>query len=204
MSEITTLHHLWGNPIAAIDVETTGSQVGYHEIIQIGIVPMDMDLQIADVKPFNYTVKPIHPKRADPKAMKTNGLNLDELILNAPSKARVLDFLVEWFHELPMGVDRRLTPLAFNWAFERAFLIDWLGEALMDRLFTVLPRDPMLFALSLNDRANMLHQDAPFPRVNLPSMCQQYGIEQRQKHNALSDAQDTARLYNAMMRSIIR
>ena len=39
------LVHLNGNLMAAVDLETTGTQPGYHEIIQIAVVPLDSEFQ---------------------------------------------------------------------------------------------------------------------------------------------------------------
>ena len=58
------LVHLNGCLMAAVDLETTGTRPGYHEIIQIAVVPLDSDFKpLADVRPFYTLVKPNHPER---------------------------------------------------------------------------------------------------------------------------------------------
>ena len=142
---IPSLTNLNGNPLAVVDVETTGRVGGFHEIVQIAIVPLTLDLELAeDIQPFYQNIRPTYPERAEKKAEGVHGLVMDDLLLNAPTQERVLDYLLEWFQNLPLGHGRRLTPIAHNWGFERSFLTHWLGPELMNNIFTPHPRDTMI------------------------------------------------------------
>jgi DNA polymerase III epsilon subunit-like protein len=202
MGEFLSLPNLNGNPLAVVDVETTGRVGGIHEIIQIAIVPLTIDLEIADVKPFYHNIRPNYPEKADERAGMVHGLNIDDLMVNAPTQDRVLDYLLEWFSELPLGHGRRLTPVAHNWAFERSFLTHWMGPDLMNSIFHPHPRDTMIHALFLNDRASMMGKTPPFPRVGLTDMCRNVGIKLDHAHDALADCVATAELYAALMRAV--
>lgn len=203
MSEFTSLPNLYGNPFAIVDVETTGRTAGYHEIIQIAIVPLNLDLEVADVKPFYYNLKPNNPEHAEKQAGVVHGLNLDDLLVNAPTQDKVLDYLLEWFSALPLGHERRLTPIAHNWGFERGFLTSWLGPDLLNSIFHPHPRDTMIYALMLNDRAAMMGKVPPFPRVGLIDMCRKFGIPLDHAHDALADCMATAKLYSSLTRAIL-
>lgn len=203
-SRIPSLPHLNGNPLAAIDVETTGRVGGYHEIIQIAIVPLTLDLEIPKrVKFFYHNMQPLYVDRVEPRAVGMRNVSVDDLLINAPLPERVLDYLLEWFSKLPLAHGRRLTPLAHNWAFDASFLIPWLGPDLYTSLFNPLPRDTMTLALTLNDRAAMGGYPAPFQSVRLGSLCRQFGVVNPNEHNALADAMATAKLYGAMMRATL-
>jgi DNA polymerase III epsilon subunit-like protein len=202
-SEFPSLPNLNGNPLAVVDVETTGRVGGYHEIVQIAIVPLTLDLEIAPVQPFYHNVRPNFPERAEPRAGGVHGLNLDDLLVNAPTQERVLDYLLEWFSALPLGHRRRLTPIAHNWGFERSFLTPWLGPDLLNSVFHPHPRDTMIFALMLNDRASMMGKELPFHRVGLTDMCRKVGIPLDNAHDALADCVATAKLYASLMRAIV-
>lgn len=203
MSNFPSLPNLHGNPLAVVDIETTGRVGGFHEIIQIAILPLTLDLEIADVPPFYHNIKPNYPERAEARAGAIHGLNLDDLELNAPSQECVLKYLLEWFSELPLGHRRRLTPVAHNWAFERSYLIHWLGPDLLNAIFHPHPRDTMIFALMINDRASLMGKEIPFHRVGLIDMCRKFGIELENAHDALADCVATAKLYSSLMRAIV-
>lgn len=201
---IPSLSNLNGNPLAVVDVETTGKIGGYHEIIQIAIVPLTLDLEVApDVQPFYQNIRPNYPERSESRAEGIHGLVMDDLLLNAPTQEHVLDYLLDWFHQLPIGYKRRLTPIAHNWGFERSFLVPWLGLELFDSIFTPHPRDTMILCSMLNDRASMIGQEIPFKYLRLPWLCKLLGIELLNSHNALEDSIATAKLYASIMRAVI-
>lgn len=205
MSHIKSLIHMNGNPIASIDVETTGDLAGYHEIIQIAVIPLDINFdQAPNVKPFFRNIAPLYPEREDPAATRAHKLDLEKLIAEEETGEVVADYFVEWFSALPLGLNRRLTPLAHNWGFERGFLSHWLGTKLMMSIFTPLFRDTMGMGLFLNDRAAMMGYDLPFKYTNLTAMLQRYGVVNEYPHNAYYDAKACAELYKRMMTSVIK
>ncbi len=200
---IPSLSNLKGNPLAVVDIETTGRLGGYHEIVQIAVVPLTLDLEVAeDVQPFYQNIKPNFPERAEPRAESVHGLQMDDLLLNAPTQERVLDYFLEWHSKLPLGHKRRLTPIAHNWGFERSFLAPWMGPDLMNAVFTPHPRDTMIFCSMLNDRADMMGQDVPFKYIGLTYVCKLLGITLDNAHNALADCVATAKLYAKLMRAV--
>ncbi len=203
MIELQSLPNLNGNPLAVVDVETTGRIGGFHEIVQIAIVPLTLDFEVANLTPFYHNIRPNYPERIEPGAMKVNGINVDDLLINAPTQERVLDYLLEWFSNLPLGFRRRLTPIAHNWAFERSFLTPWMGPELMNSVFFPHPRDTMIFAIMLNDRASLMGKELPFPRVGLINMCRYYDIPLDNAHDALADCIATGKLYGNLMRGIV-
>jgi DNA polymerase III epsilon subunit-like protein len=186
--------------MVAVDFETTGSHAGYHEIIQIAVVPLDADLQpIRDLHPFYHNIAPKHPDRAERAASVVHGLNLAELMLNAPSSEKVADLLVEWFEKLDLPMSKKITPLAHNWAFESSFGKAWLGDELFNHIFHFHPRDGMLFALSIKDRAAFAGEPDPLGYVGLKSLCKKFGIVNENPHDALCDAVAEAAVYRALL-----
>ena len=128
------LVHLNGNLMAAVDLETTGTQPGYHEIIQIAILPLDSEFKpLEGVRPFYTNIRPNHPERETPAATQKHKISMSELLLHAPSSERVQDWLVEWWEVLDLPYQKGLVPLAHNWAFESGFLKAWLPASGMCR-----------------------------------------------------------------------
>lgn len=188
-----------GNLLASVDVETTGRRAGWHEIVQIGILPLNADIRpLEGVTPFYTTMRPEYPERAEPEAFRVNGLNLDELRY-APEADRVEEMLLVWLASLDLPMDRKLVPLAQNWAFESGFIQSWLGVQLKERIFMGIARDTMTLALGINDRAALRGQPAPFEKVNLDALCTKLGVVNEKAHDALSDARAEAEVYRGLL-----
>jgi DNA polymerase III epsilon subunit-like protein len=199
MSKIyPTMVNCNGNPIAAVDLETSGLRPGYHEIIQIAILPLDSELNPM-LEPFYTTVKPEHPDRWEKASGYVHRIDKNELMLHAPDAGRVQDLLIEWFNNLDLPFARKLTPLAHNWAFESAFLGAWLGPERVDEIFHCHSRDSMHVGITMNDRAIFRGEEVPFNRVSLQSMCRRMGIENPNPHDALNDAMVEATLYRRLI-----
>lgn len=195
------LLNLSGHLMAAIDLETTGTQPGHHEIIQIAIVPLDDDIKpLAGVRPFYTQIKPEHPERESVAAQQKHKIPMTELLLHAPESERVKDWLVEWYEGLRLPFKRCLVPLAHNWAFESSFLKAWLGVAMVDQIFHSHARDSMLYAIALNDRAICAGDKAPFDRVSLGSICKKLNIVNTNPHDALADCLAGAEVYRNLLR----
>ena len=200
-----SLINLNANLLVAVDVETTGRLAGYHEIIQIAVVPMDSDVTpMKDMLPFYMEIAPEHPERCEESATAIHGLDIGYLVNNCPDQWQAADYFDEWFKGLDLPYRKNLVPLAHNWAFEKGFLSHWLGLESFDQLFHPHPRDSMLFALSINDAATYHGMTPPFNYVGLGSMCKKFGIEIENAHDALCDALCEAQVYKALLESFGR
>lgn len=199
MKTYSGLVHLNGNLLASIDLETTGLEAGYHEPIQIAVVPLNSDIRpLEGVRPFYTTIKPEHPERQR-GAKHVHGLALEDLVLHAPEQGKVQDLLVEWWEKLDLPFGKTLVPLAHNWAFESKFLQAWLGLDLTQTLFHGHARDAMLYALALNDKSSFMGLAAPFNQVGLNSLCKHFNVHNPSPHDALCDALAEAECYRAML-----
>jgi len=190
-----------GHLLVAIDLETTGTQPGYHEIIQIAIVPLDADIKpLEGVHPFYTHIKPLHPKHESVGAKHKHKIPMEDLLLHAPEPDRVADWLVEWFEKLDLPFKRCLVPLAHNWAFESSFLKAWLGTPMVDSLFHAHARDSMLYAVGLNDHALFAGEPVPFNSVGLGALCTKLKVTNSNPHDALADCLASAEVYRTLLR----
>lgn len=187
--------------MAAIDFETTGLDPSTNEIIQVAVVPLDSDLEPhPDIRPFYTNVCPDNPEIICDRAMRVNGLDIEDLILHAPPREKVEQYLVEWFEAIDLPMNKRLVPMAHNWTFEKSFGVAWLGLELWEHIFHFSARDGMVLAHAINDRAAFAGEDIPFSRVGLNSLCKHFGIINENPHDALSDCLAEAKVYKALLK----
>lgn len=194
-----SLPHLQGHVMAAVDLETTGSVAGKHEIIQMAIVPIDHEFNVLPVRPFYTHMKPEYPERAESIATVTHGLDIPKLVLEAPDRDRVEVQLEEWFDRLDLPHERKLVPLAHNWAFECAFLDQWLGQPMRLHLFHACARDSLVYANCLNDRAALAGEDPPFEYTNLRYLREYFKVSTEHSHDALADCFAEIEIYKRLL-----
>lgn len=193
--------HLNGHLLAAIDFETSGSRAGYHEPIQVAIVPLNSDLRpLESIRPFYTNIRPMFPERAEPEATRVHKLDIHELCQHALEPDKVQDLLVEWFNSLDLPHQKVLVPLAHNWAFEYGFLGGWLGVKLRDRMFHAHARDAMVYAVGLNDKAYFQGETPPFNApLSLTALAKHFGIVNPRPHDAFCDCLTEAEVYRHLL-----
>lgn len=195
------LLNLEDNLLVAIDLETTGLRAGWHEIIQIAIVPLDSNLKpFKEISPFYSNLRPLHPERASSRAGSIHGLSLKELVKIAPHPDCISELLHSWFENLNLPAKNILIPLAHNWAFESAFLTAWLGVEGKSELFHAHARDSMILSIGINDRAAMKGEPIPFRSVGLAAMCKNLRVINVNPHDALSDCLAEAEVYRKLIK----
>ena len=133
------MRSLHGHILTAIDFETTGTVAGWHEIIQIAVVPLNSQFQSA-TRPFYHLVRPQYPERHDPAAIAINGISAKNLE-SAPTAETLSYMLDDWAEKLITHVGQKFVPLVHNWPFEYGFLTAWLGPEQRDHWFHYHARD---------------------------------------------------------------
>ena len=106
-----------------IDVETTGLEAGYHELIDAGVIVTTIDGDIVDR--LFLRMMPDHPERLDPGAAAVNGFSVSRWrsldALEAAQGARALNaFLLQY------STDHQLIFTAFNVGFDQRFIMHFL------------------------------------------------------------------------------
>jgi DNA polymerase III epsilon subunit-like protein len=200
------MQHFNGNPCCVIDTETSGLDSTFHEILEIAIVPLDYNFEPwKGCLPFYLRMKPNHPERISPEAIRINKLDVAKCIANGVDQEAGSELLQEWIRKLNIpankyGSPNRIMPLGQNYQFDKGFIQQWLGPATYDSMFHYHYRDTMVSALAMNDRAGYYAERIPFPKVNLQYLATTLGVKTLGAHNALHDALTTARVYQKLMK----
>jgi len=194
------MKHWKKNPLVVFDTETTGLVPGYHEVIEIGAVVLNSEIEPdPDAPRFNILIYPEHKERATEEAMKINGITEHELNVRGVSKQEARIMFDRWASSLtPGGKWKGLLPLAQNWPFDRGFLSNFLTPEVFGKLFYYEYRDTKSVVAFLNDRAVLRGEVAPFPKTNLNYLCEKFEIENKKAHRAVSDAIACAAVYKKL------
>lgn len=197
--------------LCVIDTETTGLDPYFHELIQICILPVDSNIQPLKVDgkgvtPFYINIRPEHPERIDPQAMKVNQLTFTDLARTGKDRLAAIDMLEHWINEklnlgaTKYGTPKKIMPLGQNYAFDKAFIQRWLSPALYDEYFHYHYRDTMIAANFLNDHAAFHAEKVPFSKCNLTWLAKELKVPYDRAHDALQDCLATAEVYRRLCR----
>ena len=194
---LVTFNH---NQFSVVDTETTGLTDGYHDLIQVAVLPLSEDLDpSAEISPFYCNIRPDYPARATKQAMEKNGLDMD-MLMSCPGREEVAEMFDEWYQDLCLPLGKRLIWLTHNATHDIPFMRAWLGDAGFHRYFYWEGRDSLRFATSLNDAAAWKARPVPFPDVGLKGLCKKFGIRLDNHHDALADCIATGYVYRELLR----
>jgi DNA polymerase III epsilon subunit-like protein len=194
------MNHLNGHLLCAIDCETTGNRPGFHDMIQICVLPLDYKLDPwKEFIPFYTALQLKRPENISEDARMKSRLKASEAQLHGLDPWRAADLFEEWFEKLKLAPGKRIVPLAHNWVFDRGFIIDWLGEENFRQFFDGRYRDTMVSASFMNDRADFHIEPYPYPKVNLEYLASTLKIPHGRAHDALGDCLTTAAVYKQIV-----
>jgi len=105
--------------LAHIDVETTGLQPGFHEMIDIGLVYTDLEGEILDS--LFLRIQPQHPERLSEGAFNVNAFDPQKWQeLGALTNAAAVNSIIS-FHKKTAN-EKNVMLIAYNSHFDSAFL----------------------------------------------------------------------------------
>jgi len=198
------MRHLNGHILCAVDCETTGLKAGYHDLIQICVMPLDAELlPLKTFPPFYMTIKPQRPETIDPAAFKVHGIRYGELMKSAEDPFHASELFEEWFNRMSLAFNKKIAPLGHNYSFDAGFIKDWLGEDSYETYFDYHVRDTSAACLFLNDRASFGAEDFPYPKMKLGNIAARLGVDNKFAHDALQDCLMTAEVYRRMIHSTL-
>lgn len=170
--------------LLAIDLETTGLKPGYHEITQIAAIMLDKNLN--ELGTFNTFVKIDHPDRGlenNFNVFEYTGITLESL-KKAPVLKEALRSLETFVRSKIGDVNlKQVVIFGQNPAFDKSFL----EKAFNDQGW-LFPFDFHVVALESMFIHQYLIKNGEIPTdICLKDICKSAGVENKQKHNAMSD-----------------
>ena len=179
--------------LAAIDIETTGLDVGKHEIIDFAVVPLNDNFKVSALPEFTIRIRADHPENADVCAMQINHLN--------PAEGVNREAAEEEFHQwLSDNVIEKIYPVAHNLEFDMKFIRQTFPSKF--KVFSHHGRDSMYLARAVNDIFRRRNGEELFPGTSLSVVCDVLGI-MGERHHALDDAKDAAAVYRKLIEMLV-
>lgn len=179
----------WG--IAVLDVETTGLDPDYHEMIDLGLIYMDLEGN--ELSRLFVRIKPDYPERIGDIARSINGYSTErwEELDALSEEEAVAKFLA--FHEEHKG-KRTWVMLAYNAYFDRGFfdaLLKQHGSSFRDiYTYFVLDIPSMAWGAGIQDLRNA-------------DVARALGVEPETQdplqHTGISGAEFNVALYKALL-----
>jgi DNA polymerase III subunit epsilon len=167
-----------------IDIETTGSQIGFHEIIEVGVIRTDTAADQVRSR-WHKRLAPLHPERITPFAKELNGFCLEEWTREVPSRS----FWEEFVGSVSGGV-----PVCHNPSFERAFISLCAAE------YGIVDLGLDHHWIGTESLAWPLVKFRSLTRYSLESICEHLGIPAEPRpHSALAGADACSRVYKILM-----
>jgi len=167
---------------AFIDIETTGSNVLEHEIIEIGCVLTSGKLKI--IEEFEFKIKPEHIENADKIALKVNHYNEKDW-----ETAYTLSDAVDILSKKVTGC----IMVGHNVAFDSGFLEHTFAKLKLQNSMHYHKLDTVSMTWA------KFHNNPDIDHFSLREMCKHFGIINDRPHSALSDARATFELYKKLM-----
>lgn len=174
-----------------IDCETTGLDPALHDIIEIAIVPVDGKFeQIGSV--FNQRIKALTPETASACALAINQLNPCEGAEHKES----LNLFYDWMN---LNCIERIAPIGFNYAFDKGFILKWLGTDQYNQSFHYIIRDAHTLAIAYNDSRIIRGQKPMTTSTSLGKLCDHFGLDHSKAHSAIQDCYLTLKIYKNLL-----
>lgn len=202
-----SMQHWNGHQLCAIDIETSGLDPYWNEIIQLCILPLDSNIEPRrDVMPFNIYLTPSNPGTVNVESLKINKINLETINRFGHDQEKAKDMFDHWVTKLklpvtPYGQRKRIIPLAHGWQFDSAFIKRWLGYEKFGEVFDSRYVDTMVVGAFMNDRAGMRAEKVPFSKLNLAWLSKELKLDREPTHDALQDCLATAEVYRRLLQS---
>ena len=192
---------------ACIDTETSGLIAGYHNLLEVAVVPADKNFK-PFLEPFNVFIKPEN-NNISPEAIKVNGVDLDELNKTGMTVSESRQAWYDWYNKnvIENGYDIIL-PIGHNYAqFDYSFILHWLNgknleishDKSIEKFISRRCRDTMILAIAYNDIAEKLKLELPFPDVSQQTICKIFNIPQPNAHSAIADCYTTLKIWKTLI-----
>ncbi len=172
-------------PLAFVDIETTGLDPEIGEIIELGIVVAKLkDGVLTVTDELDLKIAPKHIETADPVALRVNGYDPADWIF-----AVSIEEALKIFSEKTKGA----VFVAHNVTFDYGFIDTNLKRYSVENNMHYHKLDTISLAFGV------LHNNDDIGKLSLRALCEKYGIENKKAHSAFADAYATYEVFKKLL-----
>lgn len=172
-------------PLAFIDVETTGFNPDTHEIVELGLVIAQFKDDVLTVTDqLDLKIHPTHIESADPGALRVNGYNEADWLF-----ATTLTDAMRVFAEKTEGA----IFVAHNMAFDYGFIAKAFETTGIENKMHYQKLDTLSMAFAV------LHGVDDATRLSLGALCDYFSIENKKAHSAFADTYATYEVFKKLL-----
>jgi DNA polymerase-3 subunit epsilon len=172
-------------PLAFVDIETTGLDRDDFEIIELGVVIAKMkDNELVVIDEIDIKIIPKHIETADPVALRVNGYDEADWL-----------FAVSIEEALKLFVEKTAGAIfvAHNITFDYGFIESNLKRYGIESKMHYHKLDTIALAFGV------LQNNDDMGRLSLRALCEKYGIENKKAHSAFADAYATYEVFKKLL-----
>ncbi len=171
-------------PLAFIDVETTGLNDDVAEIIELGVVIARLkDGELVVTDQLDLKIRPEHLETAEPAALRINGYNEADWLFAVDLKEAM-----KLFAEKTDGA----IFVAHNITFDYGFIDQAFKKTGIENRMHYHKLDTIALAFSV------LSENDDMNKFSLKALTEYYGIENKKAHSAFADAYATYELFKKL------
>jgi DNA polymerase-3 subunit epsilon len=172
-------------PLAFIDVETTGFDPAVAEIIELAVVIAKLkDGELVVTDQLDLKIRPERIEDADPAALRVNGYNEADWLF-----AVSLEEAMKIFAEKTSGA----VFVAHNVTFDHGFISQAFKKTTIENKMHYHKLDTISIAFAV------LHDSDDINKLSLKALTEYYGIENKKAHSAFADTYATYELFKKML-----
>lgn len=172
-------------PLAFIDIETTGLDRDLHEIIELAAVITRMkDGELVVTDQIDLKIQPKNIENAEPQALRINGYNDADWLF-----AVSLEDAMREFAKKTEGA----IFVAHNLTFDYGFVETALKRTNTENKMHFHKLDTIALAFGI------LHTNDDIGKLSLRALCEKYGIENKKAHSAFADAYATYGVFKKLL-----
>jgi DNA polymerase-3 subunit epsilon len=175
---------IFNQPLAFIDVETTGTDADTHEVIELGLVLTKLkDGALEVVDQLDLKIQPQNIATADPVALRINGYNEADWLF-----ATTLADAMKSFAEKTDGA----VFVAHNVTFDNAFIDAAFKKTEIENKMYFQKLDTLSIAFA------KLHDADDMGKLSLKALCEKFSIQNARAHSAFADAYATYEVFKKL------